>query len=134
MMNDTQVAELLREAKTIAVIGLSSNRMRASFGVASFLQWQGYRIIPVNPNETEILGERAYACLRDVPDDVDIVNIFRRSEKVPDVIDDALQKGTRCIWMQEGVINNTAAQKAESAGIPVVMNRCILKELARLLG
>jgi uncharacterized protein len=134
MMNDTQVAELLREAKTIAVIGLSSNRMRASFGVASFLQRQGYRIIPVNPNETEILGEHAYACLRDVPDDVDIVNIFRRSEKVPDVIDDALQNGTRCIWMQEGVINNAAAQKAESAGIPVVMNRCILKELARLLG
>jgi uncharacterized protein len=134
MMNDTQVAELLREAKTIAVIGLSSNRMRASFGVASFLQRQGYRIIPVNPNETEILGERAYACLRDVPDDVDIVNIFRRSEKVPDVIDDALQKRTRCIWMQEGVINDAAAQKAESAGVPVVMNRCILKELARLLG
>jgi uncharacterized protein len=134
MMNDTQVAELLREAKTIAVVGLSSNRMRASFGVASFLQRQGYRIIPVNPNETEILGERAYACLRDVPDDVDIVNIFRRSEKVPGVIDDALQKRTRCIWMQEGVINNAAAQKAESAGIPVVMNRCILKELARLLG
>jgi uncharacterized protein len=134
MMNDTQVAELLREAKAIAVIGLSSNRMRASFGVASFLQRQGYRIIPVNPNETEILGERAYACLRDVPDDVDIVNIFRRSEKIPDVIDDALRKGTRCIWMQEGVINNAAAQKAESAGIPVVMNRCILKELARLLG
>jgi uncharacterized protein len=134
MMNDTQVAELLREAKTIAVIGLSSNRMRASFGVARFLQRQGYRIIPVNPNETEILGERAYACLRDVPDDVDIVNIFRRSEKVPGVIDDALQKRTRCIWMQEGVINDTAAQRAESAGIPVVMNRCILKELARLLG
>jgi uncharacterized protein len=134
MMNDTQVTELLREAKTIAVVGLSSNRMRASFGVARFLQRQGYRIIPVNPNETEILGERAYACLRDVPDDVDIVNIFRRSEKVPDVIDDALQKGARCIWMQEGVINDTAAQRAESAGIPVVMNRCILKELARLLG
>jgi uncharacterized protein len=133
-MNDPQLAELLREAKTIAVVGLSSNRMRASFGVASFLQRQGYRIIPVNPNETEILGERAYACLRDVPDDVDIVNIFRRSEKVPGVIDDALQERTRCIWMQEGVINNAAAQKAESAGIPVVMNRCILKELARLLG
>jgi uncharacterized protein len=134
MMDDTQIAELLREAKTIAVVGLSGNRMRASFGVARFLQRQGYRIIPVNPNETEILGERAYACLRDVPDDIDIVNIFRRPEKVPDVVNDALQKGTRCIWMQEGVVNNTAAQKAESAGVPVVMNRCILKELARLLG
>jgi uncharacterized protein len=134
MMDDTQIAELLREAKTIAVVGLSGNRMRASFGVARFLQRQGYRIIPVNPNETEILGERAYACLRDVPDDIDIVNIFRRPENVPDVVNDALQKGTRCIWMQEGVVNNTAAQKAESAGVPVVMNRCILKELARLLG
>ena len=134
MMNDTQIAELLREAKTIAVVGLSSNRMRASFGVARFLQRQGYRIIPVNPNETEILGERAYGCLRDVPDDVDIVNIFRRSEKVPDVIDDALEKRPRCVWMQEGVVNNAAAQKAESAGVPVVMNRCILKELARLVG
>jgi uncharacterized protein len=134
MMNDAQLADLLREAKTIAVVGLSSNRMRASFGVARFLQRQGYRIIPVNPNETEILGERAYVSLRDVPEDVDIIDIFRRSERVPEVIDDAVQKKPRCIWMQEGVINNAAAQKAESAGVPVVMNRCILKELGRLLG
>jgi uncharacterized protein len=134
MMDDTQVTDLLRKAKTIAVVGLSSNRTRASFGVSRFLQRQGYRVIPVNPNETEVLGERAYPSLRDVPNDVDIVNIFRRSEKVPEVVDDALQKGTRCIWMQEGIINNAAAQKAESAGVPVIMNRCILKELARLLG
>jgi hypothetical protein len=134
MMNDTQLTELLRQAKTIAVVGLSSNRMRASYGVSRFLQRQGYRVVPVNPNETEILGERAYASLRDVPDAVDIVDIFRRSDKVPDVVDDALHKGTRCIWMQEGIVNKEAAQKAESAGIPVVMNRCILKELARLLG
>lgn len=134
MMNDAQITELLRQAKTIAVVGLSSNRLRASFGVSRFLQRQGYRVIPVNPNETEVLGERAYASLRDVPDDIDIVDIFRRSEKVPEVVDDALQKGTRCIWMQEGIVNNAAAQKAEAAGVPVVMNRCILKELARLLG
>jgi uncharacterized protein len=134
MMNDTQLTELLRQAKTIAVVGLSGNRTRASYGVSRFLQRQGYRVIPVNPNETEVLGERAYPSLRDVPDDIDIVNIFRRSEKVPEVVDDALQKGTRCIWMQEGIINNGAAQKAEEAGVPVVMNRCILKELARLLG
>jgi predicted CoA-binding protein len=133
-MNDTQIAELLRQAKTIAVVGLSSNRTRASFGVSRFLQRQGYRIIPVNPNETEVLGERAYPSLLDVPEDLDIVDIFRRSEKVPEVVDQALQKGTRCIWMQEGIINHGAAQKAESAGIPVVMNRCILKESARLLG
>jgi predicted CoA-binding protein len=134
MMNDTQLTELLRRAKTIAVVGLSGNRTRASYGVSRFLQRQGYRVIPVNPNETEVLGEHAYPSLRDVPDDIDIVNIFRRSEKVPEVVDDALQKGTRCIWMQEGIINNGAAQKAEEAGVPVVMNRCILKELARLLG
>jgi uncharacterized protein len=134
MMNDTQLAELLRRAKTIAVVGLSGNRTRASYGVSRFLQRQGYRVIPVNPNETEVLGERAYPSLREVPDDIDIVNIFRRSEKVPEVVDDALKKGTRCIWMQEGIVNNGAAQKAEAAGVPVVMNRCILKELARLLG
>jgi predicted CoA-binding protein len=134
MMNDTQLTELLRRANTIAVVGLSGNRTRASYGVSRFLQRQGYRVIPVNPNETEVLGEHAYPSLRDVPDDIDIVNIFRRSEKVPEVVDDALQKGTRCIWMQEGIINNGAAQKAEEAGVPVVMNRCILKELARLLG
>ena len=134
MTNDKQIAQLLRDAKTIAVVGLSSDRMRASFGVSRFLQRQGYRIVPINPNETEVLGEKAYARLVDVPEEIDIVNIFRRSEKVPDTVDDALQKGTRCIWMQEGIINNAAAQKAEKAGIPVVMNRCILKELARLLG
>jgi len=134
MMNDTQLTELLRRANTIAVVGLSGNRTRASYGVSRFLQRQGYRVIPVNPNETEVLGEHAYPSLRDVPDDIDIVNIFRRSEKVPEVVEDALQKGTRCIWMQEGIINNGAAQKAEEAGVPVVMNRCILKELARLLG
>ena len=133
MTNDKQIAQLLRDAKTIAVVGLSSDRMRASFGVSRFLQRQGYRIVPINPNETEVLGEKAYARLVDVPEEIDIVNIFRRSEKVPDTVDDALQKGTRCIWMQEGIINNAAAQKAEKAGIPVVMNRCILKELARLL-
>jgi predicted CoA-binding protein len=133
-MNDAQIAELLRQAKTIAVVGLSSNRMRASFGVSRFLQRQGYRIIPVNPNETEVLGERAYPSLQDVPEDLDIIDIFRRSEKVSEVVDQALQKGTRCIWMQEGIVNHAAAQKAESGGIPVVMNRCILKELARLLG
>ncbi len=133
-MNDETIAELLRGAKTIAVVGLSNNRLRASFGVSRFLQRQGYRIIPVNPNENEVLGEKAYARLVDVPDEIDIVDIFRRSEKVAETVDDALQKGTRCIWMQEGVINGAAAEKAESAGIPVVMNRCILKELARLLG
>jgi predicted CoA-binding protein len=134
MMNDNEMTDLLRQAKTIAVVGLSNNPMRASFGVSRFLQRQGYRIIPVNPKETEVLGERAYPSVKDVPDPIDIVDIFRRPARVPEVVDDALQKGARCIWMQEGVVNHEAAKKAEAAGIPVVMNRCILKEMARLLG
>ncbi|MBV8710110.1 MAG: CoA-binding protein [Acidobacteriaceae bacterium] len=132
-MNDTELAKLLRETKTIAVVGLSSNPMRPSFGVSRFLQRQGYRIIPVNPNETEVLGERAYPSVKDVPEQVDIINIFRRPARVPEVIDDALGKGARCIWMQEGVVNHEAARKAEEAGMSVVMDRCILKEMARLL-
>ncbi|HTU48264.1 MAG TPA: CoA-binding protein [Bryobacteraceae bacterium] len=133
MMNDREMTDLLRAAKTIAVVGLSSNPMRPSFGVSRFLQRQGFRVIPVNPNETEVLGERAYGSVKDVPDQIDIVNIFRRPARVPEVVDDALAKGARCIWMQEGVINHEAARKAEAAGLSVVMNRCILKELARLL-
>jgi uncharacterized protein len=133
MMNDQQITELLRSAKTIAVVGLSSNPVRPSFGVSRFLQRQGFRVIPVNPNETEVLGERAYPSVKDVPDAIDIVNIFRRPARVPEVVDQALAKGARCIWMQEGVINHEAAAKAESAGLAVVMDRCILKELARLL-
>jgi uncharacterized protein len=132
-MNDAELTELLRDAKTIAVVGLSSNRARASFGVARYLQKQGYRIIPVNPAETEVLGEHAYARVSDVPDAIDIVDVFRRSEAVPEVVDDALPKKPRLVWMQEGVVNHEAAQRAKSAGIPVVMNKCILKELARLL-
>jgi len=132
-MNDTELAELLRGAKTIAVVGLSSNPMRPSFGVSRFLQRQGYRVIPVNPNETEVLGERAYASVKDIPEQIDIINIFRRPARVPEVIDDALVKGTRCIWMQEGVVNHEAAKRAEEAGMSVVMDRCILKEMARLL-
>ncbi|HSU59086.1 MAG TPA: CoA-binding protein [Bryobacteraceae bacterium] len=132
-MSDQDMAEVLRSAKTIAVVGLSSNPMRASFGVSRFLQRHGYRIIPVNPNEREVLGERAYPTLKDVPGEIDIVNVFRRPSRVPEVADDAIQKGARCLWMQEGVLNQEAAEKAEAAGIPVVMDRCILKELARLL-
>jgi predicted CoA-binding protein len=133
MINDAELAELLQHAKTIAVVGLSSNPARASFGVSRFLQRQGYRIIPVNPRETEVLGERAYPLVKDVPDQIDIVDIFRRSEAVLEVVEDALEKKPRCIWMQEGVVNEEAAKRAEAAGVPVVMDRCILKEIARLL-
>lgn len=133
-MNDQEMAELLRSAKTIAVVGLSSDPMRPSFGVSRFLQRQGFRIIPVNPNEAEVLGEKAYPTVKDIPEAIDIVNIFRRPARVPEVIEAALQKGgVRCIWMQEGVVNHEAAQQAENAGLRVVMDKCILKELARLM-
>src|ERR1700753_1374399 len=111
-MNDEELRRLLQEAKTIAVVGLSSNPARASFGVSRFLQRQGYRVVPVNPSETEILGERAYPSVHEIPDEVDIVDIFRRSEAVGEVVDDALLKKPRLIWMQEGVINHDAAKKA----------------------
>lgn len=133
MMTDREITDLLRTSKTIAVVGLSSNPARPSFGVSRFLQRQGFRVIPVNPNETEVLGERAYPSVKDVPNTIDIVDVFRRPAGVPEVVDDALIKGARCIWMQEGVINHEAAKKAEAAGLRVVMDRCILKELARLL-
>ena len=133
MMTDNEMRELLRTAKNIAVVGLSSNPMRPSLGVSRFLQRQGYRIIPVNPNETEVLGERAFPSLQDVPDPIDIVNVFRRPARVPEVVAAAAGRGIRCIWMQEGVVNEEAATQAEAAGIPVVMDRCILKEIARLL-
>ena len=133
-MTDQQMTELFQNAKTIAVVGLSNNPARPSLGVSRFLQRHGYRIIPVNPQETEVLGEKAYPSVKDIPDSVDIVDIFRRPSRVPEVVDDVLQKeGIRCIWMQEGVVNPEAAKKAEDAGLPVVMDRCILKEMARLL-
>ena len=125
------ITEILQSSKTIAVVGLSNRRMRASFGVAQYLQSVGYRIIPVNPNETEVLGEKSYSHLRNVPEPVDIVDIFRRSEFVPEVVDAAIQIGARCVWMQEGVIHVEAAERARRAGLFVMVNSCILKEHVR---
>src|SRR5208283_3152940 len=122
---------LLRDSRTIAVVGLSSRRSRPSYGVSEYMQSQGYRIIPVNPNESEILGEKSRATLDDVPEHVDIVDIFRRSESVPEIVDAAIRIGARAVWMQEGVINEAAAAKARQAGLEVVMDRCILKEHRR---
>ena len=133
MMSDGEIAEIFRTMKTIAVVGLSSNPMRPSLGVSRFLQRQGYRIIPVNPNETEVLGERSYATVGEVPDFIDVVNVFRRPARVPEIVDALAGRSVRCLWMQEGVVNEEAAARAEEAGIPVVMDRCILKEMARLL-
>lgn len=122
------VAALLKRSKTIAVIGLSGNPMRASHGVSAYMQTHGYRIIPVNPHVEESLGEKAYASLLDVPEKIDIVNIFRRPEFVEAVVDQAIQLKVPAIWMQEDVIHERAAEKARKAGIFVVMDRCILKE------
>ena len=131
-MNGPEVSDLLKSAKTIAVVGLSSNPTRPSFGVAQYLQQHGYRIIPVNPNEPEILGEKSYASLLEIPDQIDIVDIFRRSDAVFPIVEEALSKGTRCVWMQQGVINEQAAERAKAAGVLVVMDECILKEHWRI--
>jgi predicted CoA-binding protein len=124
---------LLRSAKTIAVVGLSSRRSRPSYGVSEYMQSAGYRIIPVNPNESEVLGEKAYPTLDDVPEHIDIVDIFRGSELVPEVVDAAIRVGARGVWMQEGVIHEDAAQLARAAGLEVVMDHCILKEHRKML-
>jgi predicted CoA-binding protein len=122
------ITEILQRAKTIAVVGLSANPLRPSHGVAAYLQAQGYHIIPVNPQIEVALGEKAYASLLDVPEKVDIVNIFRRPEFVEEVVDQAIRLGVPTVWMQEEVIHEKAAQKARHAGIFVVMDRCILLE------
>jgi uncharacterized protein len=122
------ITELLKNSKTIAVVGLSENPMRPSHGVSAYMQSHGYRIIPVNPNIKTSLGEKAYASLLDVPEKIDIVNVFRRSEFVEEAVDQAIQLKVPAIWMQEDVINEKAAHKARQAGIFVVMDRCILKE------
>jgi hypothetical protein len=123
-----QIAELLKSAKTIAVVGISGNPMRPSYGVAAYMQSQGYRIIPVNPDIDSVLGEKAYPSLLDVPEKIDIVDIFRRSEYVPPIVDQAIQKGVSAIWMQETVVHEESAKKAREKGIVVIMDRCILKE------
>jgi hypothetical protein len=123
------ISEILSSAKNIAVVGLSSNPCRSSFGVSESLQSSGYRVIPVNPNETKVLGEKAYARLEDVPEKIDIVDIFRRSEHVSDIVDSAIRVGARAIWMQEGVEDAAAAERARRAGIFVVMDRCIAKDI-----
>jgi predicted CoA-binding protein len=122
------ITDILRRAKTIAVVGLSDSPLRPSHGVAAYLQTQGYRIIPVNPQIQTSLGEKAYPSLLDVPEKIDIVDIFRRPEFVEEVVDQAIQLKVPTVWMQEEIIHEKAAQKARQAGIFVVMDRCILLE------
>jgi predicted CoA-binding protein len=120
--------EILESYKTIAVVGLSTSPWRAAFGVSRYMQANGYRIIPVNPNETKVLGEKAYPSLDEVPEPFQIVNVFRRSVFVPDIVEAAIRRGAKVVWMQEGVIHEAAADRARSAGLEVLMDRCILKE------
>ncbi len=124
-----KITSLLAASKVVAVVGLSSKPYRASFGVAQFLQSSGYRIIPVNPNESEVLGEKSYARLDDIPEKIDIVDVFRRSEYVPEIVDAAIRIGAQAVWMQEGVKDEASAQRARNAGLFVIMDRCIAKEL-----
>jgi uncharacterized protein len=118
--------EIFENARTIAVVGLSSNPGRASHGVAAYFQGQGYRIIPVNPNEAEVLGEKSYPDLRSVPGPVDLVNVFRRSEHVPEIVEDAIAIGARALWLQQGVTHAEAEQRAREAGLQVVSDACMM--------
>lgn len=128
MPDPDPIRELLATAKTIAVVGLSDNPFRASHGVSAYMQERGYKIIPVNPNIRMALGETAYPSLLAAPDKIDIVNVFRRSEFVEEVVEQAILKKIPAVWMQEGVINQAAATRAEQAGMLVIMDRCILQE------
>jgi uncharacterized protein len=125
------IKQILDECKTIAVVGLSSSSGRPSYGVASYMRRSGYKVIPVNPNETEVFGDKAYASLADVPGKIDLVDVFRRSSEAGTAVDEAIALGVKAVWLQEGVIDNAAAQRAHESGLLVVMDRCWLKEHAR---
>lgn len=131
--DDEWLTRLLRESRTIAVVGLSPKPHRDSFKVASYLQAQGYRIIPVHPRAQEVLGERAYRSLSEIPEQVDIVNVFRRSEETPAVVTAAIPLKPRAVWLQLGIASNEAAERAASSGLPIVMDRCLMLEHRRLL-
>lgn len=134
-MKNEGIKDILRNYKTVAIVGISPKEDRPSYRVASYLKSKGYRIIPVRPDGDEILGERVYHSLSEIPKEigVEVVDIFRRSEDVPPIVEEAIQQGAKAIWMQEGVIHKQAAEKAEKAGLKVVMDRCMKKEHQRLL-
>ena len=127
-MNEQETIQKILGMKTIAVVGLSPKEIRPSYGVAKYLQSVGYKIIPVNPGHPKILGEKSYPTLKDIPVNVDVVDIFRRSEHVIPITEAAIEIGAKAIWFQDGVINGEAAQKAEEAGLLVVMNDCMLRQ------
>ena len=133
-MNDKVMKEILLSARTIASVGLSSNQEKESYWIVSYLKEQGYRIIPVNPTATEILGETVYPNLSAIPDKVDVVQVFRKPEDVPPVVEEAIKIGAKVVWMQEGIVNEEAAQKAREAGLQVVMDACMRATHRRLIG
>ena len=125
------IEKILDDCRTIAVVGLSSSPSRPSYGVASYMKRRDYKVIAVNPNETEVFGEKSYASLADVPDKIDLVDIFRRSSEAGKAVDEAIALGAKAVWLQEGVIDEVAADRAAAAGLLVVMDRCWLKEHLR---
>jgi predicted CoA-binding protein len=133
-MTDDEIRNILETAKTVAVVGISDNPERPSFGVAGFLQKHGYKIVPVNPTLDRVLGERSVGGLRDIQGPVDVVDIFRRPDAVPPIVEDAIAIGAKVVWMQEGVVNEEAAERARTAGLQVVMDHCMKKEYTRLIG
>jgi len=134
MNSDKVMKEILLSAKTVASVGLSSNQEKESYWIVSYLKEQGYRIIPVNPTVTEILGEKVFTDLESIPEKVDVVQVFRKSEDVPPVVDSAIKIGAKVVWMQEGIVNEEAAQKAREAGLQVVMDACMRATHRRLIG
>jgi predicted CoA-binding protein len=132
--SDPELRSILGEARTIAVVGLSSNPERASYEVAEYLQSKGYRIVPVNPNETEVLGERAYPSLADIPSEIeiDVVEVFRRAEQTPAIAEEAVARGAKVLWLQEGIANDDARRIGEAGGLSVVMGVCMRKQSQRL--
>jgi predicted CoA-binding protein len=134
-MRDEEIKDTLCNVKTVAVVGISPKEDRPSYIVASYLKSKGYRIIPVRPDGEEILGEKVYHSLSEIPKEigVDVVDIFRRSEDVPPIVEEAIQRGAKVVWMQEGVIHKEAGEKAEKVGVKVIMDRCMRKEHQRLL-
>ena len=134
MNSDKEMKEILLATKVIASVGLSGNQQKESYGIAAYLQEQGYQIIPVNPTATEILGEKAYPDLESVPVKIDVVQVFRKPEDVPPVVDEAIKAGAKVVWMQEGIVNEEAAQKAREAGLQVVMDACMRATHRRLIG
>jgi len=134
MNNDETLKEILLATKTIASVGLSANPEKESYGIVQYLKRQGYRVIPVNPTADEILGEKSYPDLESVPEKIDVVQVFRKPEDVPPVVDSAIKAGAKVVWMQEGIVHEEAAQNARQAGLQVVMDACMRATHQRLVG